>query len=138
MSEEQSQHDYSKREDRPTPPERRRRIEEETQKLIAEEKAIREAREELFHTARKEWLQERPRGADLAGIISHPAYQRIIEMGQDAVPLILQELQNRPDHWFPALHAITGANPVPESVQGNLTKMTDAWLTWARENGHLR
>ena len=118
------------------PPERRRRIEELTQKLIAEEKAIREAREELFHTAKSEWLQRRPRGADVAGMIAHPSYQRIIEMGQDAIPLILHELQKRPDHWFPALHAITGANPIPEEDQGNLSKMTDAWLTWGRYKGY--
>ena len=119
------------------PPERRRRIEKETQKLIAEEKAIRKVREEFFHTARKQWLQERPRGADLAGMIAHPAYQRIIQMGQDAIPLILQELEKRPDHWFPALRAITEANPVPEHAQGNLAKMTDAWLTWGHENGYF-
>ena len=120
------------------PPERRRRIEEQAQKLIAEEKAIREVREEFFHSVREEWLQERPRGADVAGMIAHPAYQRIIQMGQDAIPLILQELQKRPDHWFPALHTITGANPVPEVAQGNLTKMTDAWLYWGRQNGYLQ
>ncbi len=120
------------------PLERRRRIEEETQKLITEEKAIRKVRKEFFHTARKEWLQERLRGADVAGMIAHPAYQRIIQMGQDAIPLILQELQERPDHWFPALHTITGANPVSEDAQGNLTNMTDAWLNWGHQNGYLR
>ena len=118
-------------------PESQKRIEELTRKLIAEERTVRKAREELFHTTRKEWLQQRPRGADVAGMVAHSSYQRIIEMGQDAVPLILQELQKRPDHWFPALHTITGANPVPEEAQGNLSKMTDAWLNWGRKNGYL-
>ena len=118
-------------------PESQKRIEELTRKLIAEEKAIRKAREELFHTARKEWLQQRPRGADVAAMTAHPSYQRIIQMGEETVPLILQELQKRPDHWFPALHTITGANPVPEEAQGNFSKMTDAWLNWGRKNGYL-
>ena len=118
------------------PPERRQKIEERARKLIEEETATRKARE-LFHSVRDKWLQERPRGADAAGMTSHPAYKRIIEMGQDAVPLLLRELQKRPDHWFPALHAITGANPVPEEAQGNLSKMTDAWLDWGRKNGYI-
>src|SRR5256885_1317850 len=41
----------------------------------------------------------------------HPAYQRIIGMGWAAVPLLLRELQRQPDHWFWALHAITGEEP---------------------------
>ena len=118
-------------------PESQKRIEELTRKLIEEEATARKAREELFHTTRKEWLQERPRGADVAGMVAHPAYQRIIGMGHTAVPLILHELQKRPDHWFPALHTITGANPVPEHAQGNLSKMTKAWLNWGHKNGYL-
>ena len=47
---------------------------------------------------------------------------------------ILEELEgDDPDHWFPALEAITGANPVPESDFGNLAKMADAWLGWAMD-----
>ncbi len=116
-------------------PERRQKIEERARKLIEEEEAARKTHE-FFHSVREEWLQERSRGADVAGMVAHPAYQRIIEMGQDAVPLILQELQKRPDHWFPALYAITGANPVPVNAQGNLSMMTDAWLNWGRAIGY--
>ena len=118
-------------------PESQKRIEELTRKLIEEEATARKAHHEFFHSVREEWLQERPRGADVAGMVAHPSYQRIIEMGEEAVPLILQELQKRPDHWFPALHTITGADPVPEHAQGNLSKMTDAWLNWGHKNGYL-
>lgn len=67
----------------------------------------------------------------------HPAYQRIIGMGPDAIALILQELQRKPDDWFWALNAITEADPVPEGAQGNLPQMTDAWLDWGRAQGFI-
>src|SRR5258708_8313791 len=50
----------------------------------------------------------------------HPAYQSIIGMGQDAVPLILNEMKRQPDHWFWALRAITGANPARQENVGDV------------------
>ena len=31
---------------------------------------------------------------------------------------------------------ITGADPVPVADRGNIGKMTEAWLRWARANGY--
>ncbi|MCG3127694.1 MAG: hypothetical protein CHACPFDD_02562 [Phycisphaerae bacterium] len=67
----------------------------------------------------------------------HSAYQRIIGMGLVAVPLILRELQERPDWWFWALQAITGVDPVPPSWRGSLREMAAAWLAWGQEHGYL-
>lgn len=67
----------------------------------------------------------------------HPAYQSIIGMGIVAVPLILGELQARPDWWFWALRAITGVDPVPVNRRGFLHDMAEAWLKWGRERGYL-
>lgn len=67
----------------------------------------------------------------------HPAYQQIIGMGKEAIPLILEELQREEDHWFWALKSITGNDPVPAVDRGNLPKMTAAWLRWAQTNGYL-
>jgi hypothetical protein len=69
-------------------------------------------------------------------MVMHPAYQRIIGMGQPVVPLILRELEREPDHWFWALEAITGANPVLPEQRGRLDEMAAAWLAWGRENGY--
>ena len=85
-----------------------------------------------------EWRTGRPRGADVAQMIKHPAYERIIEMGPTAIPLILEELDREADHWFPALHALTGADPVPVSGMGNLSAMAEAWLAWGRGAGYLQ
>ena len=92
--------------------------------------------EEFFQSLRDIWLEDRPKDADVLDLIKHPAYQVIIDMGQDAVPFILRELEKRPDYWFWALYSITGADPITDDAAGNLQKMTDAWLNWARENGY--
>ena len=66
----------------------------------------------------------------------HPAYQRIIGMGQPVVPLILRDLEQEPDHWFWALQSITGENPVLPEQRGNLELMATAWLAWGKANGY--
>jgi len=66
----------------------------------------------------------------------HPSYQRIIGMGQPAVPLILKELQQNPSYWFWALGAITGQNPAEKA--GTFDEVVEAWLKWGRAKGYIR
>jgi hypothetical protein len=65
----------------------------------------------------------------------HPAYQRIIGMGWVAVPMILSELQQQPEHWLWALKAITGEEPASGST--SVKEAAEAWLRWGRERGLL-
>ena len=68
----------------------------------------------------------------------HPAYQKIIGMGEPAVPLILKDLaENGPDDWFWALTAIADDNPITEDIAGDMNAMTAAWLQWGRKRGYL-
>jgi len=83
------------------------------------------------------WISETINVSILDDVITHPAYQEIIGMGPAAIPLILDELEREPNHWFPALAAISGTqSPVPEEDAGDIDKMTDAWLQWAKENSY--
>lgn len=66
-------------------------------------------------------------------MIHHPAHQAIVDMGEQAVPLILKELERETDHWSPALHRLTRASPVPKDHEGNIANMKKAWLEWGRE-----
>jgi hypothetical protein len=71
--------------------------------------------------------------------ILHPAYQKIIGLGEAAIPLILQDLSaNGPDDWFWALTAITDENPIKKEMAGNMAAMTEAWLQWGRNAGYLK
>jgi len=54
-------------------------------------------------------------------------------MGTPVVPLILLELKRQPDHWFWALVAITGQNPV--SPESNFDRAVETWLEWGKDRG---
>jgi hypothetical protein len=82
------------------------------------------------------WKQERGPHSSSARLAEHPAYQQIIAMGPQVIPLVLRELEREPDHWFRALHALTGADPVSPESRGRVRDMASAWLIWAREQGY--
>ena len=56
-------------------------------------------------------------------------------MGPRALPLILKELEQRPNHWFWVLRAITQENPVLPEHRGAIAEMAQDWLNWARAKG---
>ena len=90
---------------------------------------------EKFYSLAEAWRQDVRFASSLTQMILHPTYQRIIGMGFAAVPFLLRELERKPDHWFWALTAITGADPVQPEDRGKLTKMAEAWLGWGKEQG---
>src|SRR5262245_66656210 len=79
-----------------------------------------------------QWKRERGPHSSSARLAEHPAYQAIIALGPAVVPLLLRELEREPDHWFRALHALTGANPVPEASRANGRTRAQAWITGGR------
>lgn len=89
-----------------------------------------------FHQLAGEWKQATLLISSGTEMLLHPAYQQIIGMGRDAVPLLVAELRRDPDHWFWALKSITGEEPVAEADRGNLARMTEAWLKWAEQRGY--
>lgn len=92
--------------------------------------------ERRFRLLADRWREKTPFASTVLEIATHPAYQQIVGMGPPVVPLILSRLGAEPDHWFWALKAITGEDPVPESARGDLGKMTAAWLKWGRSRGY--
>ncbi len=94
------------------------------------------AAEEKFRLLSQRWKADSEFASSVLEVATHPAYQQIIGMGPAAVPLIVRDLAREPDHWFWALKAITGEDPVPASERGDVSKMTRAWLDWAAENGY--
>ncbi len=92
--------------------------------------------QQRFHELVATWKRERGPYSSSARLAEHPAYQKIIRMGPDVLPLLLRELEREPDHWFRALSALTGANPVPAHSSGKIREMAAAWLRWAREQGY--
>lgn len=91
---------------------------------------------EKFRDLAETWRRGRgPHSSHEALVLSVP-YQRIIALGPAAIPLIINEMRRNPDHWFWALHVLTGVNPVIPQHYGDLRAMTADWLTWAAANGY--
>jgi len=92
--------------------------------------------ESRFSHLAEQWRRETELASSVVEMATHPAYQQIIGMGKTAIPYIIRELAKDREHWFWALKAITGEDPVPEKDRGDLQKMTNAWLEWATLNGY--
>ncbi len=90
-----------------------------------------------FEALAAQWRKDTAHLSSVAQLAMHPAYQRIIGLGERALPFLFQDLNREPSHWFWALRAITGANPVPESAKGNVAAMTAAWLDWGSSRGYV-
>ncbi len=92
---------------------------------------------ERFEELRDRWKDESRYMSNTAQAAMLWSYQQIIGMGSPAVPLILEELRREADHWFWALEAITGEDPVPKESAGKVQETAQAWLNWGKEKGHL-
>jgi hypothetical protein len=91
---------------------------------------------ERFRALAAEWHEATFHLSAPTSMAMHPAYQAIIGLGPNAVPLILAELEKAPDHWFWALKALTNEDPVPPTDRGRVLAMREAWLTWGQNSGY--
>lgn len=89
--------------------------------------------ESKFMELTKQWQTDTAASSSITEKSMHPAYQQIIGMGEKALPYIFSELKSAPHHWFWALKAITGEDPVKPEHRGNLKAMSEDWLAWAEE-----
>ena len=88
-----------------------------------------------FDRLAEKWKKETGHLSKVTKRCAHPAYQEVIGMGAGAIPFILDDLKKSRDDWFWALSAITGENPIAEADAGNIPRMTETWLQWAKVNG---
>lgn len=92
---------------------------------------------EEFARLADQWHEETGHLSSPSQIAMHPAYQRIIGMGERAIPLILRDLHLRGGQWYWALRAITDQSPVPQDAAGNIRIMKQAWLHWGANRGYV-
>lgn len=88
-----------------------------------------------FRQLADEWTRGTIGQSVLRLAVLHPAYQRIISMGPVAIPLLLEELRDRPDHWMWALSILADEDPAPEARTFAAARV--AWLRWGGERGYL-
>ena len=94
--------------------------------------------EQRFRRLVAEWEAQVARLSSMTVRLRHRAYREIIALGPAVVPLLLQELEQRPNHWFAALRSLTGEDPVPPSERGRIGPMTEAWIKWGKDRGLKR
>jgi hypothetical protein len=120
-------------------PSRTKAIEALLDAALSAEQSEDPAVEYRFLALARRWHDDTRLASSLSMIAMHPAYQEMIGMGEQALPLIFRELaaeRENPGHWFWALRAITGADPVPAELKGMIREMAGSWLNWAREKGY--
>jgi hypothetical protein len=97
--------------------------------------SIRDRRKARFRRLAREWRDETQWLSSTTEIAMHPAYQAVIGMGPDAIPLIIADLRENSGQWYWALKAISNEDPVPPANRGNIGEMARAWLAWADQKG---
>jgi hypothetical protein len=85
-----------------------------------------------FEALAAQWKAETALLSSTSAMVSHPAYQAIIALGPPVLPLILRDLEGEPAHWFEALQAISGEEPVPREHWGDIEAMRRDWLEWGK------
>jgi hypothetical protein len=91
--------------------------------------------EQKFNGLVAQWRQKTMFMSRAADITSDFTYYQIIGLGPAIIPLILRQVQRGEGHWFLALRALTGENPVKAEEAGNLVKMAQSWLEWGKRQG---
>jgi hypothetical protein len=83
------------------------------------------------------WRDETAYLSSSTAITEHPAYLELIALGPVALPFLFRDLELTGDgHLSKALTAITGVRPIPADERGQVRKIAESWLRWARENGY--
>jgi hypothetical protein len=90
---------------------------------------------DLFEELKTDWKNKTHYMSNSAQMAAVRSYQRIIGLGPPALPLIFKELERETDHWFWALEAISGENPVLSTQAGKVEEMAKAWIEWGRQQG---
>ncbi len=80
------------------------------------------------------WQAETLFSSSINEIVNNSAYRSIINLGGDVLPLIINDLKTTENHWFYALEAITGYNPIKAENKGIVSLMKNDWIEWAENN----
>jgi len=88
-----------------------------------------------FDALSKRWHRDTKHISLISDKIMHPAYLRIIGMGEAAIPLVLTALREKPAHWFTALRAT--ANTDPAAIDDNPSMARKAWIEWGIKEGYI-
>jgi hypothetical protein len=91
--------------------------------------------EQEFRKLADQWHRETRKLSSVEKIVLHPAYQKIIGMGKEALPFILWELRKTQGHWLWALVMITRQD-VAKPGQ-SFREACKEWVRWGENKGYI-
>lgn len=92
----------------------------------------------VFEENKELWLQETVLHSSLSEKCEHYAYKKIISMGEDIIPFILNDLIKNDNYWFKALKEISNEDVIREEIQGNFQLIKNEWINWGRKKGYIK
>lgn len=95
------------------------------------------ALEDYFNGLKYLWLEETKYSSNIYFTTKHPAYIKIIQLGNDILPLLLRDMLEYNTHWFFALKEISRENPIKKEHVGNVQEMTNDWLAWGKRMNYI-
>ena len=57
-------------------------------------------------------------------------FNDIVSLGNEAIPLIIQKIKDKPSHLFNALHLLTGEKPIEPGHEGRINEICQDWIKW--------
>jgi hypothetical protein len=103
--------------------------------IVTAETAVDSSLVRKFRQFARRWRDETAFISSVQEMVTNYWYQRIVGLGRPALPLILDEMRNRPDHWFWALRAISGEDPVRPGA--DFDEALGEWQAWGKRKGLL-
>ncbi len=88
-----------------------------------------------FNSLVDQWKRETFYQSSLTRQFNHPAYVRIMAMGEPAIPLVLREMQRTQDNWFYALKFMAGKD-VAAGIE-DFEEAKAAWLEWGYRSNYI-
>lgn len=69
--------------------------------------------------------------------IEHAAFGEICDMGESAIPALFKAMDEYPYVTILLVAKISGEDPIPAAMAGNIDQMAESWRKWAIQKGHL-
>jgi len=81
-----------------------------------------------FKSLKAAWVKETAFSSSVSDIIENSNFRRIVNMGEDAIPLIIEEIDKKPSTLVWALNIITGYTIDP----GRRLSLSEACKVWVK------
>lgn len=100
--------------------------------------------ESTFNVLADKWEKDTALYSFMGQMVQHYAYQQILSMREEAIPLIMARIERQGGLWHHALETISGV-PTPAGIANLKTEgwhtvkvkeANAAWLQWGKEQGY--